>query len=62
MEDALYGSRAMRALVGIVLGTEPAHDETTVCRFRHLLEAHQLGSVIFEPRFWIGCDYCAVLN
>jgi len=28
--------------VGIDLGREPAPDETTVCRFRHLLEQHDL--------------------
>jgi hypothetical protein len=29
--------------VGIDLGCEPAPDETTVCKFRHLLEEHHLG-------------------
>src|SRR5215471_17044903 len=29
----------MRSFVGIDLGREPVPDETTVCRFRHLLEA-----------------------
>jgi len=29
--------------VGVDLGCEPAPDETTVCKFRHLLEEHQLG-------------------
>jgi transposase, IS5 family len=47
-EEALYDSAAMRAFVGIDLGREPAPDETTICRFRHLLEAHDLGSRIFE--------------
>jgi IS5 family transposase len=28
----------MRRFVGIDLGCEPVPDETTVCRFRHLLE------------------------
>ena len=27
---------------------EPAPDETTVCRFRHLLEAHDLGQQLFD--------------
>ena len=48
MEEALYDSLAMRGFVGIDLGREPAPDETTVCRFRHLLEAHDLGTRIFE--------------
>ena len=34
--------------VGIDLGREPAPDETTVCRFRHLLEQHGLGRQLFD--------------
>ena len=37
-EEAIYDSRAMRRFVGIDLGTEPAPDETTICKFRHLME------------------------
>ena len=47
VEEALYDSRAMRRFVGIDLGREPAPDETTVCKFRHLLEAHNLGDQLF---------------
>ena len=47
VEDALYDSLAMRGFVGIDLGREPAPDETTVCKFRHLLERHGLGARIF---------------
>ena len=43
VEDALYDSVTMRRFVGIDLGQEPAPDETTVCKFRHLLERHGLG-------------------
>ena len=43
VEESLYDSRAMRQCVGIDLGREPVPDETTICKFRHLLEAHQLG-------------------
>ncbi len=48
VEEALYDSRAMRAFVGIDLGREPVPDETTICKFRHLLEAHGLGERLFE--------------
>ncbi len=48
VEEARYDSRAMRAFVGTDLGREPVPDETTVMRFRHLLEAQQLGARIFE--------------
>lgn len=47
VEEALYDSRAMRAFVGIDLGREPAPDETTVCKFRHLLEGEGLGEQLF---------------
>jgi IS5 family transposase len=43
VEEALYDSQAMRGFVGLGLGREPVPDERTVCRFRHLLEAHDLG-------------------
>ena len=38
----------MRGFAGIDLGHEAAPDETTICRFRHLLEAHDLGRRLFE--------------
>jgi IS5 family transposase len=47
-EEALYESPALRAFAGVDLGAEPAPDETTICRFRHLLEAHDLAARIFE--------------
>jgi IS5 family transposase len=46
-EEALYDSMAMRQFVGIDLGREPAPDETTILRFRHLLESHDLGRQLF---------------
>ena len=48
VEEALYDSQAMRGFVGIDLGRQPVPDETTVCRFRHLLEAHDLGRRLFD--------------
>jgi IS5 family transposase len=48
VEEALYDSLAMRRFVDIDLGREPAPDETTVCRFRHLLEEHDLGQQLFD--------------
>jgi len=48
VEEALYDSATMREFVGIDLGREPAPDETTICRFRHLLETHDLGRRLFE--------------
>jgi IS5 family transposase len=48
VEEAVYDSQAMRRFVGIDLGCEPVPDETTVSRFRHLLEAHDLGRRLFD--------------
>ena len=47
VEEALYESLSMRHFVGIDLGHEPVPDETTVLKFRHLLERHGLGAKIF---------------
>jgi transposase, IS5 family len=38
----------LRQFAGIDLGQEPVPDETTVCKFRHLLEEHQLGGAMLE--------------
>jgi IS5 family transposase len=48
VEETLYDSVLMRQFVGIDLGREPVPDETTVCKFRHLLEQHQLGGEMLE--------------
>src|SRR5512143_2287353 len=48
VEEALYDSLALRDFIGIDLGQEPAPDETTVCKFRHLLEEHHLGGEMLE--------------
>ena len=47
VEETLYDSRALRQFVGIDLGREPVPDETTICKFRYLLEAHQMGEQLF---------------
>jgi len=46
VEEALYDSVVMRQFVGIDLGCEPVPDETTVCKFRHLLERNKLGKTL----------------
>ena len=48
VEEGLYDSMALRDFVGIDLGQEPVPDETTVCKFRHLLEEHNLGGEMLE--------------
>ena len=47
-EEALYDSASMRAFAGVDLGRQAAPDESTICRFRHLLEKHDLGKKLFE--------------
>jgi IS5 family transposase len=46
-EEALYDSAALRGFAGIDLGREPVPDATTILKFRHLLERHDLGRAIF---------------
>lgn len=46
VEEALYDSATLRQFARIDLGSEPVPDETTVCKFRHLLEEHKLGEKI----------------
>jgi transposase, IS5 family len=48
VEEALYDSVAMRSFAGIDLGAEGAPDETTVCKFRHLLERNKLGKTLLK--------------
>ena len=48
MEDALYDSESMRGFAGLDLGSELVPDESTILRFRHLLETHGLAQTIFE--------------
>lgn len=46
-EDALYDMESMRRFAGIELAEETIPDESTILRFRHLLEKHQLTEQIF---------------
>ena len=48
IEEAVYDSVAMRNFAGIDLGMEGAPDETTVCKFRHLLERNKLGKTLLR--------------
>ncbi len=48
VEEALYDSLSLRDFVRIDLGKEPVPDETTVLKFRHLLEEHNLGGEMLE--------------
>lgn len=47
-EDMLYDSEAMRRFARVELGEDTVPDESTILRFRHLLEAHQLTAAMFE--------------
>lgn len=47
MEDALYEIESMRRFAGLHI-TGPLPDETTILKFRHLLEKHDLGKALFK--------------
>ena len=42
MEEAFYDSPVLQRFAGVDLGVAAAPDETTILRFRHLLEQHEL--------------------
>lgn len=46
MEDSLYDIESMRRFAGVDLDEIP--DETTICRFRHFLEHHDLPSKLLR--------------
>jgi len=47
-EELLYESAPVRRFVGVDLGIAAAPDETTILRFRHLLEQHGLGGLMLD--------------
>jgi IS5 family transposase len=47
LEDTLYDSQAMRTFAGVDLSVEAVPDATTLLKFRHLLEEHDLTRQIF---------------
>lgn len=47
-EDAIYDSESIRRFVGVELGEDTVPDETTILRFRRLLEKHGLTEAIFN--------------
>ena len=47
-EDTIYDSESMRRFARVELGDDVVPDETTILRFRHLLEQHQLTKAIFD--------------
>jgi transposase, IS5 family len=48
VEEAFYESATLRRFAGVDLGVAPAPDETTILRFRHLLETHDLGGQMLD--------------
>jgi transposase, IS5 family len=54
-EDALYESPALRQFAGVDLGGAAAPDETTILRFRRLLEQHDLcGQILDTVNLYLG--------
>jgi len=47
-EDAIYDSESMRRFARVELDDDKVPDESTILRFRHLLEKHGLMEAIFE--------------
>lgn len=47
-EELMHDSHAVQQFLGLDLGKDAPPDETTICRFRQLLEDHGLGPKILE--------------
>jgi IS5 family transposase len=47
-EDTIYDSESMRRFARVELGDDKIPDESTILRFRHLLQKHGLTEAIFE--------------
>jgi IS5 family transposase len=47
-EDTIYDSESMRRFARVELGDDKIPDESTILRFRHLLEKHKITEAIFE--------------
>ena len=48
VEEALYESSVLRRFVSVDPGRVAAPDETTIYRFRHLMEKHELGGAMLD--------------
>jgi len=48
MEEAFYESPVLRRFAEVDLGVAAAPEETTILRFRHLLEEHDLGGEMLD--------------
>lgn len=48
VEDSIYDSYAMRSFLGIDFGDAQSPDATTLLKFRHLLEKHDLPKKLFD--------------
>ena len=73
MEEAFYESAVLQRFAGVDLGVAATPDETTILRFRHLLEQHDLcgqmldtlnryletkGIYLFAPEQMPGRAFC----
>ena len=48
VEDVIYDSYCMRKFMSLDFMTESVPDATTLLKFRHLLEKHGIGKIIFD--------------
>jgi IS5 family transposase len=48
MEEALWETPLLRQFAGIGIDFEGVPDETTILKFRHLLEKHELSKAVFD--------------
>ncbi len=56
MEEALYDTPMLREFAGLDVGKDKLPDESTILRFRHLLEPHNLNLQILATVNARGCS------
>ena len=61
-EDMLYDSESMRRFARVDLGEDTVPDESTILRFRHLLETHALTAKIFDTVRTLLADHQLLLK
>jgi IS5 family transposase len=50
VEDSIYDSYAMRKFMKIDFGSEQVPDATTLLKFRHMMEKHGIGKLLFDAQ------------
>lgn len=48
MEQEIYDRNSFQRFLDLDLANQPVPDETTICKFRHLMEKHNINEKFFK--------------